>query len=190
MQTCTTNENWYRNCWVDIHLHDESWPGTLMLETLWQSLQLFHSPVSGCCDVCSNRYCNRVLVSRSRTSVMVFDGCVLLWVLRRAGWSLTFLDTSLCVAQGRGSGKALQTRVLTSLMELNHAKPHQRRPKRSARLSHDRRTLGCPTPNSPACSPRRQLRQVFRALFPACDVSSRIVHPSYAGLRPRNNGDS
>jgi hypothetical protein len=140
VQTCTTNENWNRNCWVDMHFHDESWSGTLMLETLWQSLQLFHSPVSGCCDVCSNRYCNRVLVSRSRTSVMVFDGCVLLWVLRRAGWSLTFLDTSLCVAQGRGSGKALQTRVLTSLMELNHAKPQQRRPKRSARLSHDRRT--------------------------------------------------
>ena len=61
---------------------------------------------------------------------------------------------------------------------------------KSARLSHARRTSGCPTPNSPACSPRRQLGQVFRALFPACDVSSRIVHPSYAGLRPRNNGDS
>jgi hypothetical protein len=58
--------------------------------------------------------------------------------------------------------------------------------KRSVRLSHARRTSGCPTPNSPACSPHRQLRQVFRALFSVCDVSSRIMHPSGAGLRPQH----
>ena len=61
--------------------------------------------------------------------------------------------------------------------------------KEGARLSHTRRTLGGPAPNSLVCSPRRPRRQVFRALFPACDCTLRIVRPSYAGLRPRNNGD-
>ena len=56
-------------------------------------------------------------------------------------------------------------------------------------LSHAWKALGGPTPNSPACSPRRKRRQVFRALFPACDVFLRIMHPSYPGLRPGNNGD-
>ena len=59
----------------------------------------------------------------------------------------------------------------------------------SVYLSHARSTLGCPTPNSPACSPRRQRGQVFRALFPACDGSLRIMRPSYPGLRLGNNGD-
>ena len=62
-------------------------------------------------------------------------------------------------------------------------------PNEGARLSHTRRTLGDPAPNSLVCSPRRPRRQVFRALFPACDCTLRIVRPSYAGLRPRNNGD-
>ena len=57
-------------------------------------------------------------------------------------------------------------------------------------LSHTQGTSSDPAPNSPACSPRRELRQVFRALFPACDVSLRIMRPSYASLRSRNNGDS
>jgi hypothetical protein len=56
-------------------------------------------------------------------------------------------------------------------------------------LSPTRGTSGGPAPNSPACSPRRERRQVFRALFPACDVSLRIVRPSCTGLRPWNNGD-
>jgi len=56
-------------------------------------------------------------------------------------------------------------------------------------LSRAWNTSSCPSPNSPACSPRRQRGQVFRALFPACDGSLRIVRPSYPGLRPGNNGD-
>ena len=60
---------------------------------------------------------------------------------------------------------------------------------KSASLSHVPRTSGDPPPYSPACSPRRERRRVFRALFPACDVSPRIVRPSGPGLRPGNNGD-
>ena len=60
---------------------------------------------------------------------------------------------------------------------------------KSACLSPTQGTSGGPAPNSPACSPRRKRRQVFRALFPACDVSLRIVRPSCTGLRPWNNGD-
>ena len=62
-------------------------------------------------------------------------------------------------------------------------------PKRSACLSHTPGTSGGPPSNSPACSPRRERRRVFRALFPACDVSLRIVRPSCTSLRPWNNGD-
>ena len=62
-------------------------------------------------------------------------------------------------------------------------------PKRSACLSHTPGTSGGPPSNSPACSPRRERRRVFRALFPACDVSPRIVRPSRPGLRPGDNGD-
>jgi len=43
--------------------------------------------------------------------------------------------------------------------------------------------------NSPACSPRRERRRVFRALFPACGFAPRIVRPSGPGLRPGDNGD-
>jgi hypothetical protein len=65
-----------------------------------------------------------------------------------------------------------------------------RKAKRSACLSHAPEVSGDPPPNSPACSPRRERRRVFRALFPACDVFPRIVRPSCPGLRPGNNGDS
>ena len=120
---------------------------------------------------CGNRFSCCILQCRVVVMFVLIAAAIaltvvsFLWVVRRAGWSLTFLDTSLCVAQDRGSGRALQTRVLTSLMELNHAKPHKRRPKRSARLSHDRRTSGCPTPNSPACSPTDNCGKFFVLCF-------------------------
>jgi len=62
-------------------------------------------------------------------------------------------------------------------------------PKAGACLSRGPEALGGPPSNSPACSPRRERRRVFRALFPACDVSPRIVRPSRPGLRPGDNGD-
>ena len=75
------------------------------------------------------------------------------------------------------STKALQQTAFKGLVELNHTKPYQSRPNRSVRLSHVRRTEGVQTPNSPACSHRRQLRQVFCALFPACSVlCAQVTH--------------